>query len=418
VSHSAIGGPIAVVDVETTGLFPMRHDRVVEVAVVLVRTDGRVEREFVSLVNPHRDIGPTSIHGLTAADIAAAPQFHEIAPQLVEALRGAVAVAGHNVRFDRQFLQSEFSRMGRGFPDCFELCTLQLAGGGRLADCCESYGIQPDGDFHDALTDARATARLLTCLLAAAPGAVRQLLELQPVSWPSFDTPGREPVSRNQSRTRQSEPPTFLQRLRTRLHEPPGHSVSGAVVAYADLLDRVLEDRHIDAVESDALFETATLWGLTASDVESTHRRYLQQLASAALADGIVTNSEQRDLQLVARLLGLSAGELDPMLLPGADQRLRPATAAPTPAVKPGARICFTGELQCFRGGERITREQATSLATDAGMLVVEGVTKALDILVVADPQSQSGKAKKARQYGVRVLQEAVFWQALGVAVD
>ncbi|MCE9592114.1 MAG: hypothetical protein K8S99_16530 [Planctomycetes bacterium] len=51
-------GPIAVIDVETTGLFPFRHDRVVELAVVVVRTDGQVEREFVSLLNPTRDIGP------------------------------------------------------------------------------------------------------------------------------------------------------------------------------------------------------------------------------------------------------------------------------------------------------------------------------------------------------------------------
>ena len=66
---SLSAGPIAVIDVETTGLFPFRHDRVVEVAAVIARADGRIEREFVSLVNPARDIGPSSIHGLTSEDI-------------------------------------------------------------------------------------------------------------------------------------------------------------------------------------------------------------------------------------------------------------------------------------------------------------------------------------------------------------
>jgi DNA polymerase-3 subunit epsilon len=47
-----------------------------------------------------------------------------------------------------------------------------------------------------------------------------------------------------------------------------------------------------------------------------------------------------------------------------------------------------------------------------------DSVTKDLDLLVMADPYSQSGKAKKARQYGTRVMAEAVFWQAIGVQTD
>jgi DNA polymerase-3 subunit epsilon len=47
---------------------------------------------------------------------------------------------------------------------------------------------------------------------------------------------------------------------------------------------------------------------------------------------------------------------------------------------------------------------------------VHERVTKALDVLVVADPNSQSGKAAKARSYGTRIMAEAAFWQALGAA--
>jgi hypothetical protein len=76
-------GPIAVIDVETTGLFPWRHDRIVEIAAVVVNEHGMIEREFVSLVNPQRDVGPTRIHGLTAEDVLHAPPFCDIAPLLV-----------------------------------------------------------------------------------------------------------------------------------------------------------------------------------------------------------------------------------------------------------------------------------------------------------------------------------------------
>jgi len=38
-------------------------------------------------------------------------------------------------------------------------------------------------------------------------------------------------------------------------------------------------------------------------------------------------------------------------------------------------------------------------------------------LLVAADTNTQSGKAKKARSYGVRVVGEPEFWKMLGLAV-
>ena len=65
-----------------------------------------------------------------------------------------------------------------------------------------------------------------------------------------------------------------------------------------------------------------------------------------------------------------------------------------------------------------ITRERAAALSEAAGMEICDSVTKKLDILVVADPHTQSGKARKARQYGTRIIHEPVLWQMLGVAID
>ena len=58
----------AVVDVETTGLRPSWHDRVVEIAIVHVDDAGTIEAEWCTLVNPQRDLGPQHIHGITAAE--------------------------------------------------------------------------------------------------------------------------------------------------------------------------------------------------------------------------------------------------------------------------------------------------------------------------------------------------------------
>lgn len=68
-----------------------------------------------------------------------------------------------------------------------------------------------------------------------------------------------------------------------------------------------------------------------------------------------------------------------------------------------GKSICFTGKLNNF------TRNQARALAVNAGMAIYEAVTTDLDYLVMADPNSTSSKACKARRYGVKLISEDDF---------
>lgn len=87
------------IDFETTGLFPTRHDRVLEVGVVFVDEGGTVEGEWSTLVNPGRDVGPTNIHGITAREILEAPTFADISPILLRSVAGRTVVA-HNAPFE------------------------------------------------------------------------------------------------------------------------------------------------------------------------------------------------------------------------------------------------------------------------------------------------------------------------------
>src|SRR5690606_4867295 len=104
-----VGDVYAVIDVETTGLYPGGHDRVVEVAVVHLDSRGTVEDRWCTLVNPGRDLGARHIHGIRTADVLDAPTFGEIAGRLARLLRGRSPVA-HNQRFDLAFLRAEFGR--------------------------------------------------------------------------------------------------------------------------------------------------------------------------------------------------------------------------------------------------------------------------------------------------------------------
>lgn len=65
----------AVLDLETTGLSPTHHHRVLEVAVALVDDAGRIVEEWDTLVNPERDVGAGEVHGITSADVYRAPTF-------------------------------------------------------------------------------------------------------------------------------------------------------------------------------------------------------------------------------------------------------------------------------------------------------------------------------------------------------
>src|SRR2546422_92142 len=192
---------------------------------------------------------------------------------------------------------------------------MRLAGGGKLADCCRDHAISLGGEAHHALADARAAAELLTSLLADQPRTAQQLSELVPIQWPTVPSTMKQPVTRDESHRRQAEPPTYLQRLLARMPGPelPDDNKE-AVMAYGALLDRVLEDRHVDDSEADALVETATVWGLGGDQISLVHREYVNQLAVAAVADEVVTDAERRDLNLVMRLLGQEKRDLDQLL--------------------------------------------------------------------------------------------------------
>ncbi|WP_062461906.1 ATP-dependent DNA helicase [Demequina soli] len=69
-----------------------------------------------------------------------------------------------------------------------------------------------------------------------------------------------------------------------------------------------------------------------------------------------------------------------------------------------GARVCFTGTVTPASGGV-IEREAMMALAAGAGLVPVPSVTKTrTDVLVVAERGTQSGKARKAVEYGKPVI--------------
>jgi len=420
----------AVVDVETTGLYPGGHDRIVEIAILGLDASGALSNEYSTLVNPHRDMGPTNIHGVTAKDVAEAPSFEDIAGDISARLARAVIV-GHNVNFDFRFLSAEFKRLGHPIPESPLLCTIRLARNAapdlpsrRLAECCCHFGISIQ-KAHSAFDDALATAKLLTaCLgrLGRPSTALLDEFEVEPIPphyemWPRLPQTGKC-LSRTQAAATKPAP-SYLGGLVARL---PAHlEGDDRLDEYLATLDRVLEDRRINPDEAEALFDLAAHIRLGREQVLQTHNRYLRNLVQVASADGVVSEFELADLHAVQTLLCVP-GELgefisESLASASSAKRIDP-TIGQTQYNLDGRTICFTGEFRCHVDGVIPSRKHAENLAAEKAMVIKKGVSRQLDYLVVSDPDSMSTKARKAREYGVRIIAEAIFWRMMGVNTD
>lgn len=67
--------------------------------------------------------------------------------------------------------------------------------------------------------------------------------------------------------------------------------------------------------------------------------------------------------------------------------------------LSPGDRIVLTGDMT-------VPRSAVEAELASRGFIVTGSVSKKTALVIAADPYTQSGKAKKARDYGIPVLGE------------
>ena len=101
-------GPVAVVDLETTGLPDSRNAEILEVGMVLLDPDADRVGVASSLVRPSRSIPPlvSRLTGLFDEDVEDAPRMIQLRDAVREALAGRVLVA-HQADFERSFLRRD-----------------------------------------------------------------------------------------------------------------------------------------------------------------------------------------------------------------------------------------------------------------------------------------------------------------------
>ena len=377
---------VVVLDVETTGRGSTHQ--VVEVSGVIYETEfNEVIGEFDTLVRPTRSIDSeaSEINGLRASDLSMAPTFAEVGPMLARLFHRRPVIA-YNVQFDSRILNEEFQRNGIDFQISQQACAYSPFGERQLPleEAAKRIGYKLENG-HTALADARAALAISAHhgwdnMLSRAGrtehfshvrvGSVRTLSRFQAGLTNVYDL---KPFSR-------------LSEFR----DPTAEE------GYLLLLDEFLKDKTFSQKELDELDEYASKNQIDVGLKHELHRTYFGALENAALRGG-VTEQEAKLLLEYSKLLGVDVevtvtdfGQFVP---------------------KTGSLVCHTGDS--ILDNRVLSKDEVKSMVESRGYTFTDELRKSdnISLLLVADDGHESGKTRKAEQWGIPMMTIDAFLQ-------
>ena len=175
-SFASLGEAI-VLDVETTG-FVAEKDRVIQLAMVEVDfSKAKDNPEMVlrgkrinTLLNPERSIpvSASRVNNIYDKNVEECPTFADMAHKFRDFI-GPRPIVGHNILFDKRFLNAEFKRVGvKSLHRNNSYCTMRRfqdlmndrqRKGSTLKDAADRMGIKYKR-LHDALEDMRVATEV------------------------------------------------------------------------------------------------------------------------------------------------------------------------------------------------------------------------------------------------------------------
>jgi DNA polymerase III subunit epsilon len=154
-------------DTETTGLDPLKGDRLVELGCVEVIDYVPTGKNFHAYLNPERAVHKDAerIHGLSDKFLKDKPLFKDVVDDFL-AFVGDSQLVAHNANFDMGFINAELSRLSRPpIPASRVIDTLPLARkkfpnqSNTLDALCARFNIDlSDRTKHGALLDSELLA--------------------------------------------------------------------------------------------------------------------------------------------------------------------------------------------------------------------------------------------------------------------
>lgn len=159
---------VVVFDMETTGFFPYKGDRILSIGAVKVRGDKILEEEtFYSLISQDGGISDeiSALTGITENQLAEAAPLDTVLREFYRFVKSDTLVAHHSSH-EKQFMkQATWMTMKTDFQhrliDTAFLTKIAVPDAKltTLDECCAHYGIRIE-QRHHALYDAKATAKL------------------------------------------------------------------------------------------------------------------------------------------------------------------------------------------------------------------------------------------------------------------
>ncbi len=335
----------------------MSRPRPVEIAVAF--DDGTA---VSTLVNPERDLAAARTHfAIGADDVLLAPRLADAWAVLAPLLEG-------------------FTPVGPGIDEVLGKIDFELKRGGTVVPMPLGIDVPLTREEVRELRSADAVVRAEAVLAAHLRGESRA----SAASAFEFAETGHEPSY-------------LLPRIS--LARPPGPErlpTISAIVQVSTALGGLL----LDGVDGGA-------------SLDEVHAPVVREAVAARLSS-VAASAPGLSPALVERLRGveryLRVDFVDDLV---AEQEQAPAVEE---VLLAGARVCFTGTAMT-PSGRVMSREEMTAIASRLGLSAVDTVTKTrCDVLVVAELGTQSGKARKAKQFGKPVLTAEEFFAWAGVS--
>jgi DNA polymerase-3 subunit epsilon len=165
-----------VLDTETTGLDPVRGDRLVEIGCVEIFNRMPTGQTYHRYLNPERDMPAEAfaVHGLSSEFLADKPLFAHVVEEFL-AFIGEAPLVIHNASFDISFINAELERIKQPpiarerLVDTLLLARRKHPGvSNKLDDLCSRYAIDNSRRTkHGALLDAELLAEVYIDLIGA-----------------------------------------------------------------------------------------------------------------------------------------------------------------------------------------------------------------------------------------------------------
>jgi DNA polymerase-3 subunit epsilon len=149
---------MVLLDCETTGGKATYH-RIIEIGLLIIENGALIEK-WQTFIDPKVPLPPfiQRLTGISPGMLNGAPEFSQIAEELLSKLKGRTLVA-HNARFDYSFLKNEFERVGMSYNNK-PLCSVKFSRNlypqfkrHGLSQIIERFGLSIE-NRHRALDDA------------------------------------------------------------------------------------------------------------------------------------------------------------------------------------------------------------------------------------------------------------------------